>query len=285
MMILRPRGLVFMAMGFLLFLCMARPCPGENGHADHSTGWRHLEYRASAAGISVKVSIDMVSKIRLEPFMLSHRFGEFVKRLERFGPFASIPEKSSILYVKRTITGFLLPDVELDRVVWFMPETLEPVARLRWNSSRPDKIKFYRWEKGGVRRWKLVTDVAGSFRVKSSEFYQRPSSLQGCRHFYDPSQLVIMTGGYLSVFETARTSLCMFGKKHFQKIELRCEETENGLVCKVYDSTKDEEEPFSLLGLEGDITFYVDVHRMLPQEIGGSNALSQKIVLELDKVR
>ena len=272
---------VFVAIFLLLFSC---PCVAEDGQMLSCQELPVLIFEASRTGVHLSVTVEPLAPGKL----LSSNMAGFSDVLFESDLITPEIRRLPAIYIKRVLKGLLVPDMVSERIVWFVPETMEAVARLRWKSNRPEVLKVYRWEEGGVRRWKIKKDhkTGKVVRVKE-EFYDFTKQKETCSMVSDPALLPYMVSlcgvGAGNKFEP---SICVFGKKAVHQVSLKCVENnkKHCVFSLSHKKTVGSSEHFSMLGLEDDILIQVDETSRLPVMIRGDNTAAGDVTLRLTRV-
>ncbi len=267
--------------------------------------WQKLVYRDSRLMSCLVTEIERVSSVAILP--------------GHFKAFQSIVMDSPLLhrqdlqavYVKTTVTGLWVSDLQYERLIWFDPKNLAAVGRLRWSSNRPQVVKYYLWEQEGVRRLKYLRQ-GDSVRLSKTSVYCF-SNESGPRHsiISEPTLILYLVSSHELMGSEAMKTFCVFGKKQLHRITIsrstipnRGEDTSQmGDQCRVVladgagvcptadtlfqirtDSDYDTgRERFSLLGLEDHISISVDSASGIPVEISGWNRKVGKVELRLKR--
>ena len=248
---------------------------------------------------------------------LTGHFTKYQLPMSNFLPDEPVRRNLLILHASTAIKGMFIPDIEYERTIWFRPETLQAVCRLRWNMNRPETVKLYKWDADAVTRWKLrYHDADGSINPVGTATYRFGSLAQKCSIISEPALLL-----YLVSFPETKVKsnydICVFGKKMLHHLSItrkpfvkgdldgsiydkQCvmeEENRNAATpCPEPDTVyriielaeskctnEVQREKFSLLGLQGEITILVAGSSKLPVQIDGHNEYAGRVILKLNR--
>ncbi len=270
----------------------------------HAVCWQRLLYKDSRLMSCLVTEIDRVSSVAILP--------------GHFKAFQSIVMDSPVLhgqdlqsvYVKTTVTGLWVPDLQYERLIWFEPKNLAAVCRLRWSSTRPQMVKYYLWEQGCVRRLKYqYQEQEDSVKLSGTSVYLFPHEAGlRCSIISGPTLILYLVSSHDLMESEQIKTFCVFGKKRLHRITISRSKIPNrgedvsqpGDQCRVVladgagvcptadtlfqirtNNDDTGEERFSLLGLEDHISISVDSASGIPVKISGWNRNVGKVELLL----
>lgn len=280
--------------------------------------WNHLVFE-DGRGL-----VTLVSDVRLVcwPVGLPSELEGFASLVERFVSEIRGQKPLAVLVLKNVMDGLFVKRMENMRVIWFEPESLRVVARLRWNSMKPGRIKLYRWEKGGVRRWKITDedaeqpeyDISGA----KNRFYACEFADCSVSEAVDSLMFLLPCMWNLPNGELNRRLFLVFGKKYFHRVVVNASLIENGLEkisvsqqgrCRIFGQageracpapdlfirlqagstdlktgSEQKKEGFSFLGLNDGVIVEVNKMSGLPLVIRGRNGYLGDVMLRLKQV-
>ena len=297
-------ALVAFFLELLTFSCLAQ-----------GLSWRSLVFEAERAFSHVTSTVEIVPDHQ----SAKRLFPSFQPALSDCINITPDYEGFPCIHIITAVEGLFIPDMQYERAVWFDPDTMQAVFRLRWNGSRPEIIKFYTWGNSGVTRLKLKYDrVSRSIHEVKKTFYNRDRSADMCSVLSEPAVLLYFVS-HAHFNKSENSSICVFGKKEFhllsikkKKIHLSTDSPVNS--CKIFIAQHDDlktgraeftrcpradtlfliseidhhqrdagREKFSLMGLQGEIRIEVNMKEGLPVRISGVNEHAGSVVLELKK--
>ncbi len=271
----------------------------------HAVCWQRLVYEDTRLVSCLVTEVDLVTSVAILP----GHFKAF-QSVVMDGPCLCRHDLQSV-YVKTTVAGLWVPDLQYERLVWFDPKDLAAVCRLRWSSTRSQVIKYYLWEQGGVRRLKYQYQAQeDSVRLSKTSVYVFPhESGAQCSIISEPTLILYLVSSPKFMGSEQVKTLCVFGKKRLHRITItrntipnrgkdvshidnqcRVVVADGGSACPAADTlyhigTDDDydtgEERFSLLGLEDHISIYVDSASGIPVMISGCSRKAGKVELRL----
>jgi hypothetical protein len=123
---------------------------------------------------------------------------------------------STVLKVTTTITGLFVPEISHERIVWFDADNMEVEATVRWNLAHQETIKYYKWQKGSITRYKMKRTPDDKITEDISHYEFNTS---GCSMVSDSAMLLYLISCN-DFMQYGHADICLFGKKALHHVRL-----------------------------------------------------------------
>ena len=304
---------------FSLALLLCSSMYGRAASAQSSSGlqynpnrvpWTDLTFHAKNFWVEVSTHVELISlpAAEAEALLLPSPKGAPIK--------PATPQVYQMT-INTTIDPKFRSPVTIYNRIWFNPMDAFALGRISLRRGEDDYKKIYRFTDQGVFRHQLeprdknevALDPEKWTHIKDS-FYPYDLTRLGCGGVSEPSLLIYMLcAAEISNMSNA-SALCVFGKRQLHRVQLRQEGTlslkinyidksrqvetqKEGTVnvqkiaisAQPIETDSEEVENFSFLGLQEDISIYVDCRTRLPIQVNGIIPTIGKADLKLDKVQ
>ncbi len=271
--------------------------------------WTRLSFNAQNFWIDVSTDIQLISlpSDRVETALISTPKGIPIK------PAAS---ESSQMTINTTIDPRFRSPVRIHNRIWFNTSDATALGRIRLRRGDDDFKKIYRFTNQGVFRHRVepknkqeVSQAPEKWTDIMDSFYPYNQTLLGCSGVSERSLPIYIISASAGLKQTDSMTLCVFGKRQLHRLTLRkagvypinvsfiekkqqTETRREGIVkalkitlaSEPMESDLNEDENFSFMGFQKDISIYIDPSNGLPIQASGSIATAGKARLKLNSV-
>ena len=268
--------------------------------------WKHLSFKGKEffAKLAAEVKLTSPLKSEIDAFILSPQ------------GFPIAITKSGVLTIDTKISvKSVFAKVKLQNIAWFDPVTLSTMQYVRQRIGLKDAKKIYRFTDKGVYRFtKQPIDKSETILLPKKwsavkeRFYPYDSEKKGCVHITAPMPVIyLISASKVSDFEKPVT-VCVFNKKETIYLDIQKEPAEavqleyteikgdkviqkNASISAEVLSLKARSissgqtmNNFTLVGLQGNIKFYIDPESRVPVQLSGDYQGLGEIKLKLRKM-
>jgi len=301
---------------WLLFFCLG--LPANSGRTESSSSdpfnpervtWRRLAF--GAKNFFGTVTTD----IRLETIRLQEVSDGLITMPQgaAFQPSAGTLFAVSVHSVADPLLG---SDEDLNITAWYDPKGGNALQRIRLLRGKEIWQKTYRFSDKGVFRLRRIPKGPDEPRLPAENwtdieksFYPYPSNDAGCTSVLEPSVLMFLVSAVDPAVQDPPSSLCVFNKKQLHEVRIHREGIKPLKINYLQKSSNQairrqtqidairfscrsrslagpdqEAEPFSFLGLSGDVDIYVDATTRIPVSVSGRIAGFGRIDIQLHEV-
>jgi len=221
------------------------------------------------------------------------------------------------LSLNKSVDPIFRPVVTSSNRVWFDPQTGMVLGRIRLRRGKDDFQKKYRFTEQGVFRHrkepknkKEATLSPEQWTDTKDTFYPYDPDHLGCAYITERSVLIYLVSAAALTPNAESQSLCVFGLRRLHRVSLRAqgihslkvnyiekdqqtETRQKGTVealkiaieTRPMESSLNDSEDFSILGLHKDIAIFIDPISGRPLQISGYIPGVGKTDLKLNEVR
>ena len=276
----------------------------------NQTRWSHLVYGAKSVWVDVKVDVrlETQSKARIQAELLENRLGDAIQ----------IPDAGGYLMTidMATDAAFKSPVNKKNRI-WFIPHDGTALGRLRLRRGKDDFKKVYRYTRQGVFRNRQEPKNNQETRLKPEQwtdimdtFYPYTPGQLGCANVTDRLLLIYIAAAAGMPESKQPLTVCAFGKRKLFRVTLqpaglesiktdfteiqnqseirrqgKLEALKIDLEAQQLESELGIDENFSFLGLQKNISIYIEPETNLPIQIRGDIPSAGRAVLSLQSAR
>jgi len=268
--------------------------------------WSELSYQASKwpAEAQVDFSSERVSAMNMPTKYVVSPQGIPVS-----------PKKNDVLLLRAKV-NLKLPLQSADDQffdVWYDPDDGAALMRVHWRRGGRPKWNAYRFTDTGVFRIKRkpgshddVVHLPSEWREEARSYYSYQGGQHDCNRVSDPVALFYLLASKSVLSSSKTTDICVFGEKHLHHVSVKQSKSRRVAAnfrlaidgnewrqqgeydvtewtLRAVESDGDSVEPFSLLGLQGDIRFQVDPVSHLPLMFSGSISGFGQVVFQLTR--
>lgn len=272
--------------------------------------WSHLVFGAKSVWVDVKVDVRMEpqSKSKMQTELLENRQGDAIP----------IPDAGGYRLTTNIETDAAFKaKVNKNNLVWFIPHDGTALGRFRLRRGKDDFKKVYRFTKQGVFRHRQEPKNKQEARQEPDQwtdildtFYTYSPAQLGCANITDRLLLIYIAAAAGMPENKQPLSVCAFGKRKlfrvklqpagmesiktdFTEIKNQTETRRQGetnafridLETQQLPSDLGIDENFSFLGLQKNISIYIEPETNLPIQIRGDIPSAGRAVLSLQSAR
>jgi hypothetical protein len=291
------RYLVLMQVLVVVLASLSHTATAES-HTDtitlSSPNWRNLELRYAGMIGTVTTRITLGKRPATE---IAPTLADVPQQMSPRLPSPRIEE----LVVNNTIELLLGAGIEILTRLWFNEDDGLPLQLVWMRQSNDPSRKLYRFGSNQVYRLRSEpgnrTETGlppGYWSQFSKSFYSLPEPDSECPAVLESSQLLLLLSGQHQMPDGPAVELCVFDRKQVYRVELRTlgrvqvdadylqiaagqktrvrrslEALQIAITSRPLEGTKEGVEPFSFLGLEGEIQLLLSEPGRIPLRVRG----------------
>jgi hypothetical protein len=282
-------------LGFLALISSAEAQTGFNLDLEpQQVPWSQLSFHAKnfLVEVTTEIQIRYLRASELDSVLIASPQGIPIKLTK---------SQVSEITINTIINPMFRSPVKIHNRIWFNPADASALGRVRLRRGEDDFKKMYRFTDQGVFRHRIEPKDKGEARLEPDKwtdikdtFYPYNKNELNCPVVSERSLLIYLLSAAPISKSKDPISLCVWGKRQLHRVQLRNEGTlplkinyieknrqvetriegtvralKFTITAQPIERFSEEAENFSFLGLQKDITVYLEPNSLMPVQVDG----------------